>query len=250
MRIALLEDDPEQSELVRIWLEEAEHSVVEYDRGADFLRAVRRDTFDVFLLDWMLPDISGIEVLRKLRDELDNPTPVMLATARQEERDIVQALETGADDYLVKPVRRRELIARLDALCRRSGHGKADTDAFIAEPYTLDLQHKVARLHGEEIALTNREFDLALFLFRHAGRAVSRAHILEAVWDIDNDNVSTRTVDTHISRLRKKLQLFESNGWKLSAIYQHGYRLEPITANGSSQTKQEGGALSNVKKAN
>jgi DNA-binding response OmpR family regulator len=90
----------------------------------------------------------------------------------------------------------------------------------------MDLQRNTATLHGEDIPLTNREFELALFLFRHAGQAVSRGHILESIWDIDNPDLSTRTVDTHISRLRKKMQLNDENGWNLAAIYQHGYRLE------------------------
>ena len=94
----------------------------------------------------------------------------------------------------------------------------------------MDLRHKTASLKGEAIGLTSREFELALFFFRHAGQAVSRAHILEAIWDIDNEDVSTRTVDTHVSRLRKKMQLNEENGWKLSAIYQHGYRLEQVAS--------------------
>jgi DNA-binding response OmpR family regulator len=228
LRIALLEDDSDQSEIIRHWLEDADHSVVEFARGSEFLRGARRDSFDLFLLDWMLPDISGLEVLNRLRQELHDTTPVMLATAKQEERDIVQALEAGADDYLVKPVRRRELIARLEAVCRRSGQGPGDVDTYSAPPYTMDLRHKVALLHGHNIALTHREFELAMFFFRHAGKAVSRAHLLEAIWDINNSHVSTRTVDTHVSRLRKKMQLNRDNGWKLTAIYQHGYRLEQV----------------------
>ena len=226
MRIAVLEDDPDQSELVRLWLEEAEHSVVTYDRGSVVLRGIRRDSFDLYLLDWVLPDISGLDVLRELRTSLEDATPVMLATVRPEERDIVAALEAGADDYLVKPVRRRELVARVDAICRRANQALANAESFDAQPYIMDLRRKTAMLNGEEIPLTHREFELALFFFRHEGQAISRAHILDAIWDIDNADVSTRTVDTHISRLRKKMQLNAENGWKLSAIYQHGYRLE------------------------
>jgi len=167
-------------------------------------------------------------VLRKLRDEMQDMTPVLVATVKNEERDIVWALESGADDYLVKPVRRRELIARAEAICRRSGGSRSEADEYNASPYAMDLRQKRASLHGDEISLTNREFELAMFFFRNAGRVVSRAHILEAIWGIDNSDVSTRTVDTHISRLRKKMQLNEDNGWKLSAIYQHGYRLEQL----------------------
>lgn len=226
MRIALLEDDPDQSELISLWLEDAEHSVVARATGADFLSVVRRESFDLYLIDWLLPGVSGIDVLVKLRGELQDYTPTLVATVKDEERNIVRALEAGADDYLVKPIRRRELVARVNAVCRRAAGGRPAGATHHASPYEFDLERKAVSLNGEQIALSDREFDLALFFFRNAGRAVSRAHILEAVWDIDSADVTTRTVDTHISRLRKKLELGSANGWKLSAIYQHGYRLE------------------------
>jgi two-component system, OmpR family, response regulator RegX3 len=226
LRIALLEDDPDQVAIMSLWLQNQEHSVSAFGNGADFLRSVRRDSFDLYMLDWMLPDTTGLEVLARLRTELQDFTPVLIATAKNEERNVVQALETGADDYLVKPIRERELLARVGALWRRSAGGRPTEEALNAAPYVLDTQQKRARLHDDDISLTSREFDLATFFFRNAGRVVSRAHILEAIWGIENSDVSTRTVDTHISRLRKKLQLTDENGWKLSAIHQHGYRLE------------------------
>lgn len=230
MRIALLEDDPDQVSIYTHWLQDAEHSVRAYATAADFLRSVRRDSFDLYLLDWMLPDLSGIEVLEKLRGEMQDFTPVLIATAKDRERHVVQALEAGADDYLVKPLRQREMLARVSALARRASGGRARDGSLDAEPYRLDAEKKRAALNGDEINLTSKEFDLAAFFFRNNGRVVSRAHILEAVWGIENTELSTRTVDTHISRLRKKMQLNETNGWKLSAIYQHGYRLEKIDA--------------------
>lgn len=230
MRIALLEDDPDQVNLVTLWLEDLEHTVSAHETGTDFLRAVRRDSFDLYVVDWMLPDVSGVDVVRKLRDEMQDYTPVLIATAKDQERNVVQALEAGADDYLVKPVRQREMLARVNALVRRAGGGRQLNDSVDAEPYQLDIEHKKVALNGSDIALTTREFDLAAFFFRNAGRVVSRPHILETIWGIENKDVSTRTVDTHISRLRKKMQLTEDNGWKLSAIYQHGYRLERKSA--------------------
>ena len=229
MRVAILEDDPDQAELIRLWLTHAEHSVDCHADAATFLRAVRRDSFDLYVLDWVLPDLSGIEVLRKLRDELSDYTATVIVTAKKEEKSIVRGLEAVADDYLTKPVRQAELVARVSAVLRRAGGRKPEKDLDV-NPYSLNSGKKTLSLRGEKISLTNREFELADFFFRHAGKMVSRGHILEAIWGIDNKSVSTRTVDTHVSRLRKKLNLSEENGWKLSAIYQHGYRLERVDA--------------------
>lgn len=230
MRVAILEDDPDQAELTRRWLTNAEYSVDCYADAASFLRAMRRESFDLYVLDWVLPDLSGIEVLKKLRSEMSDFTPVVIVTAKNEEQSIVRGLEAGADDYLVKPVRQAELVARLAAIFRRTaglsgGEGKLDVT-----PYAIDTSSKSVELHDATVSLTNREFELAHFLFRNAGKMLSRSHILEAIWGIDNRSVSTRTVDTHMSRLRKKLDLRDENGWKLSAIYQHGYRLEKISS--------------------
>ncbi len=229
MRVAILEDDPDQAELIRLWLTHAEYSVECHADGATFLRAVRRDSFDLYMLDWVLPDLSGIEVLKKLRNELSDYTATVIVTAKNDEKSIVRGLEAGADDYLVKPVRQAELIARVSAVLRRTGGRKPEEDLDVS-PYALNAGKKALSLRGEKISLTNREFELAHFFFRNAGKMISRSHILEAIWGIENKSVSTRTVDTHVSRLRKKLNLSEGNGWKLSAIYQHGYRLERVDA--------------------
>ena len=236
MRIAILEDDPDQAALLSLWLSDAEHAVEAQADAASFLRAIRHDSFDLYLLDWMLPDLSGIEVLEKLRNEMDDYTPVIIATAKDEEASIVRALECGADDYLVKPIRHRELVARVGAVLRRTGAGKLEQDRLNIAPYTLNVAQNVVSLNDETISLTNREFELATFLFRNAGKVISRSHILEVIWGIENKAVSTRTVDTHMSRLRKKLKLGEENGWVLAAIYQHGYRMENV---GTKNTNSE-----------
>lgn len=229
MRVAILEDDADQAELTRRWLANAEYSVDCYADAGGFLRAVRRESFDLYVLDWVLPDLSGIEVLQKLRTEMADFTPAIIVTAKNEEQSIVRGLEAGADDYLVKPIRQAELLARLVAILRRAG-GMPGAEQLDVRPYTVDTGSKSVGLHGTAVSLTNREFELAYFLFRNAGKMLSRSHILEAIWGIENKSVSTRTVDTHMSRLRKKLDLREENGWKLAAIYQHGYRLERISS--------------------
>ncbi len=230
MRLAILEDDPDQADIISLWLTDAGYTVNCNGDAASFLRTIRRDSFDMYLLDWVLPDLSGIEVLEKLRNEMHDHTPVVIATTKDTEQHVVRGLESGADDYLVKPIRRAELIARISAVLRRAGGGRSTDSTTDASPYTLDAGKQSVTLHGDEITLTNREFALADFLFRNPGKVLSRAHILEAIWGIENSAVSTRTVDTHVSRLRRKLDLGEKNGWTLSAIYQHGYRMEKIDA--------------------
>ncbi|MCP1367229.1 response regulator transcription factor, partial [Halomonas sp. BBD48] len=136
----------------------------------------------------------------------------------------VLALDSGADDFLAKPLRPRELSARINALARRTGlQAQGATERLGA--YSLDGDQREVQLAGERVTLTEREFRLVSLFFNHPGELLSRAHLLEVVWGIKGD-ISTRTVDTHISRLRRKLALDGSHGVRLRSIYQHGYRLE------------------------
>jgi DNA-binding response OmpR family regulator len=177
------------------------------------------------LLDWNLPDESGIDVLRWLREGGNPRLPVLFLTSRNEEEDIVAGLRAGADDYLTKPPKQGELLARVGALLRRIGLQGEQPAEEDAAPYFIDMQRRRVTLEDREVILTEREFDLATYLFRRRGRVVSRDALLEGVWNIRGD-VATRTVDTHVSRLRKKLELGGEHGWRLNAVYQHGYRLE------------------------
>jgi len=227
VRIALLEDDIDQAELICAWLRNAGHNVRHYSTSRDFLRGVLRDSFELLVLDWMLPRMDGLEVMQRVRESLRNYTPILFITARDDEDDVVKALESGADDYMAKPLSQREFLARITALGRRTG-GYVVEEIADVEPYVIDMEKKIIRLDGEIVELTQREFDLATFMFRHIGSVISRAHILESIWGMHGADLNTRTVDTHISRLRKKLHINEARGWKLSAIYQHGYRLERV----------------------
>ena len=226
MRIGLLEDDADHAVLVTQAVLAAGHSCEVYSTASRFMQAMVRETFDVLVLDWMLPDMSGIEVLDWLR-QLQDRTPVLFVTSRDAEQDIVQALAHGADDYLVKPPRRAELLARLAALQRRAENLQG-TSALVVAPYEFDLVSNVLRAQGDSIDLTERQFQLALVLFRNAGRLLSRQYLLEAVWGL-SAQIQTRTLDIHISQLRSLLALAD-NGWRISSIYAHGYRLEPLQA--------------------
>ncbi len=227
MRIALLEDDRDQIALLKSWLESAGHNLHSYERGRDFLREVARESFDFFLIDWMIPDKSGTEVLAWIRSNLKERVPVVFVTARDSEQDIVRVLQAGADDYMVKPLRRLELLARIEAVARRArAPGKEDEIADYGE-YRIDQGRRTISREGEFIELTQKDFDLAVFLFQNLGRLLSRGHIFESVWG-QSVEINTRTIDTHVSRLRTRLGLVPENGWRLGAVYQHGYRLEKL----------------------
>ncbi len=225
--IGLLEDDADQASLIEAWLLEAGYVTRLFRSAAEFRRRLGAGAVDLLLLDWNLPESSGIEVLHALRTSSHPNLPVIFLTARVREEDIVQGLNSGADDYVSKPAKKAELLARIAAVLRRRGAEAEKMDTLVLGVYLFDLLRRVASIEGREVELTNREFDLALYLFRRQGRIVSRNSLLEDVWNLSAE-VSTRTVDTHISRLRKKLELDDRHGWRLAAIYQHGYRLEPI----------------------
>ncbi len=221
MRIALLEDDPDQVALLQAWLRHAGHGCHVFGTGEQLLQLLARDTFDLLMIDWELPGFSGIEVVARIRERLDWPIPILFVTARDREEDIVQALQAGADDYMVKPLRQMEMLARIEALKRRGG---AD-DTMDYAPYRfMRAIHSVTR-NEQTIQLTAKEYDLTEFLFRNAGKLLSRGHILESVWGQRAD-LNTRTVDTHISLIRQKLDIAVHNGWQISTVYRHGYRLE------------------------
>jgi DNA-binding response OmpR family regulator len=224
--VGLLEDDPDMAALVGQWLEEAGYSVRLFRTAAEYRRRQGSEAIDLLLLDWMLPDSSGIDVVEAIRSSPNNGLPVIFLTARDAEDDMVHGLGSGGDDYVVKPPRQRALIARVRALLRRHGNGDASETIELA-PYSVDAKRRRISIDGREIELTQREFDLASFLFRRQGRIISRDALLENVWNLSTA-VSTRTVDTHVSRLRKKLDLNGEKGWRLAAIYQHGYRLEQV----------------------
>ena len=230
MRIALLEDEQDQADLVCAWMKAAGHSCHVYVLGKDLVREAQRETFDLFLLDWEVPGMSGAEVLVWIRANVAERVPVLFVTARQREEDIVHALSSGADDYMVKPLGKLELLARIDALARRTRPSPSQADELIEfGRLEVDCRNRQVWLGGEEVAMTQKDYELAVFLLRNVGRLLSRGYILEAVWGQSAD-INTRTVDTHVSRIRGKLQLTPENGWRLSAVYQHGYRLEHVAA--------------------
>jgi two-component system, OmpR family, response regulator RegX3 len=227
MRLAMLEDDVDVGSALKQWLEAAGHTVHLFTSGKAIVREAGRESFDMYLLDWQVPDLSGTEVLQWLREKQQIVAPVLFATSRDSEADIVAALSAGADDYMVKPIRRMELLARVDALFRRSKARNTEPGNIDMAPYLLDLANRKVTLDGEPVDMTDKEFELTVFLFQNIGQLLSRGHITESVWGRSAE-VQSRTVDTHMSRVRKKLDLGPARGVRLTPIYNFGYRLEKV----------------------
>jgi DNA-binding response OmpR family regulator len=238
MKIALLEDDEHQARLLQLWLQQIGYDCETFGTGQEFMRTVGRESFDVHIIDWMLPDTNGIEVLKWVREQKGSTVPILFVTSRDEEDDIVTALQEGADEYITKPVTEKEFLARFNALIRRTIPQSDNEKHLTFGNYDVDCIGRNIKSGDDTIDLTNKEFELALFLFRNIGRILSRGYILETVWG-RSAKINTRTVDTHISRLRNKLNLNPDAGWKLSAIYQHGYRLEHLSDDSAHTDKQD-----------
>jgi two-component system, OmpR family, phosphate regulon response regulator PhoB len=202
--ILVVEDDAALAELLRYNLKDGGYSVTMASSGEDAEVALAEDRFDLLVLDWMLPGVSGIELCRRLRAQPETKSlPVLMLTARGEEADRVRGLSTGADDYVVKPFSIAELMARVKALLRRASPDLV-ADVLTYLDIVLDrAAHRVTR--GErELRLGPTEFRLLVFLLENRARVLTRQQLIDGAWGRDGD-VDERTVDVHIGRLRKAL---------------------------------------------
>ena len=228
MRVAALDDDPVQLDTVERAVTGAGHTCQTFPLAKALMAALRRDTFDLLILDWNLPDVSGVETIRWVVENIETPPPMLLLTSRSSEADVVEGLNAGADDYVVKPVQPAVLTARVAALLRRAYPARPAERVERFGDYAFDTTAETVAIDGSAApALTSKEFALALLLFRNTHRALSRAHILEAVWG-RNPDLPTRTLDMHISRIRAKLSLRPETGFRLAPVYSYGYRLERL----------------------
>jgi len=226
VKILILEDDDAQAELMCQWLKDAGYTVKRASECQQFLAVYEQYLPDLLVLDWELPDGTGIDVLETLRGKYSNNVPVLFTTQHDAEGDIVTALQAGADDYLIKPIRHKEFQARLRALSRRAGI-RDESSTFVAGPFNIDTRKKVISLNGEAVKLTQKDYAVAECLFHNLGKALSREYLLKTVWGVEAD-LDTRTVDMHVSRVRRALKIGPENGLIIKTIYQYGYRLEKL----------------------
>ena len=200
--VMVVEDEPNIGALVRTYLERDGYRVLRVRSGEEALVELRRHPIKLIVLDIGLPGIDGFEVCRRIAGTV----PVIMLTARDEEPDRVAGLEVGADDYVAKPFSPRELTARVRAVLRRSGRvaGGDASDVIAVGAVTLARGAREVHVDGDEVLLTQREFDLLEYLLRHSGQVVTRDQLLESVWGFQAPG-ETRTVEVHVAQLRKKL---------------------------------------------
>lgn len=204
IRVLLVEDDEVISEALSCLLRGEGFEVGIAATGLDALSQFNSDGADLILLDWILPELSGLEVCRRVRQTSD--VPVIMVTAKDSEIDKVVALEIGADDYVTKPFSSRELVARMRAVLRGRGDlVQAPVKVLEAGPVRIDIEEHVVTVKGEPIYLPLKEFDLLRFLLNNAGRVVPRQLILDRVWGIDHVG-DAKTIDVHVRRLRRKIE--------------------------------------------
>lgn len=229
MKITVLDDDAEQAGLICRALAADGLSCTACATGQELLMQLRRDPVDLLIIAAHVADRSGAEVLAWVRKMQPPQMPVLLLASGSHPADIDAGLAGGANDYQLLPLRRGELRARVQTLLRRAYPQQDALPHIVFGAYVFETATARLKRDGQPVALTRKEFDLALLLFQHLGQPLSRTTILEAVWGRDIE-IPSRTMDTHISRIRNKLALRPENGWRLAPVYSYGYCLEQFSA--------------------
>ena len=222
MNILVAEDDTDIADLIALYLRKAGWQAHLETDGGEALAWARQESPDLIVLDVMLPGMSGLEVCRALRADAQTAAiPIIMVTARADERDRIMGLELGADDYLGKPFSPNELVARIRALIRRIEREEPQSSTLTLGPLHIDLTQHTVTCDGAEVKLTAKEFLLLQYLLEHRGRVLSRDLLLSDVWGYRYTG-GTRTVDVHVRRLREKLPVLTT---ALVTVKQFGYKL-------------------------
>ena len=228
MRIAILDNERDQLRLVTHTATGLGHECHEYTDGALLLQAVQAQRFDLLIFHWRLPGIDSPALVKALRRAAGNRLPILFTTHRSDAADMAMSLHAGADDFLISPIADAELEARICGLQRRSQPAPHEPQ-LVFGPYRFLPAWRTVKLNGVRVELRSREYDLALFLFQNTGRLLSREQLYQAIWGAGFKALS-RSLDTHLSRVRAKLDLRPANGFLLAALRGFGYRLETVSA--------------------
>lgn len=221
-RLLLVEDEPSLAVLLADRLEREGYSVVNLDDGNSAITSALRESFDVIVLDVMIPGRNGFEVCRELRAQGSN-VPILMLTARGEVSDRVTGLKTGADDYLTKPFDTAELLARIEALLRRAKTSGSAIALYEFGPVKVNTRKREVRRDGEVASLSAKEYQLLCYLLERPGVVVSRDELLEQVWGY-RAATNTRTVDVHLAQLRSKLEEDPKQPKHLLTVHGSGYK--------------------------
>jgi DNA-binding response OmpR family regulator len=230
--ILVVDDEASVSEVVGLYLRREGFTVRSAANGRQALESIRECPPTLVILDVMLPEVDGIEIMRRLRDDQKSNIPVIMLTARSQEIDRIYGLELGADDYVTKPFSPAELVARVKAVLRRAGGAGllvGDQRVVAHGELSIDPATRIVELQGQEIDLTATEFNLLLFLASHPRQVFSRDQLLENVWGY-SEYVDPSTVTVHIRRLREKIENDPSKPQLLLTVWGVGYKLDPGVA--------------------
>ena len=222
-RLLVTDDDPAIVGLVRATLEPEGFEIMEAITGAQAVELVRQNDLDLVILDIMMPEMDGLEACRQIRQFSD--VPIIFLSAKDEEADAVGGVTLGADDYVTKPFKPRELTARVRARLRRSTAPRTSDSILSASGIVVDLHAHAATLHGVELELTPKEFDMLPLLLRKAGSPTSPQEIFEEVWHEPYRSSDANTIMVHIRRLRKKLAEIDSTTTFIETIFGVGYKI-------------------------
>lgn len=240
MRIAVLQSDPVMRLSIEQAILSANHTCEAYDDGLALSKALARSTVDMLVLDWQGTRLSGAELLRSVRGIGGDRVPVMFASADTSEASMVRAFVHGADDYVGLPLRPGEFRERIGALLRRAYPDRFGTSNLAVGPYRFDVHRQLVMLRGQPIQLSGTQYRLASLFFSNVGRVMSRDHIFAMVWGREFREF-TRTIDSHVSRLRLLLEIDGQNEFRLQPVYKSGYRLLHLRQ-GQSPGELAGGA--------
>jgi DNA-binding response OmpR family regulator len=229
MKIAILDFDLIQAESVCEILASIGHECHPFTSDTELLQRFSRDPYDVLVLNVQHPE-EETSLVQAVRKQVPATVPILCITGSANEDEIVASLDAGANDYMFRPIRRRDLVTRILVLLRRAYPSQTDGEQLHFGPYVFEPRRGRITTMGKPVDVTRKEFDLALLFFRNVGRPLSRTLIVETVWGGNPPEIS-RTIDTHVSRVRHKLGLISGHGFRLAPVYGFGYRLDQVKSN-------------------